>query len=238
VITIFTVPLPFLGSDKDNQCNAIKSWTLLNPRPEIILIGDESGVSEFAAENDIRHSPNIGYTVDGHISIASMFEIGQREASYDIVALVDSDIILMNDFLDTVSLYKDTQKFLLGGYRRAIQIGSPLTFLPGWQQELKTRVTQHGHKFSKNAGAGSDYAVFRKGLFVDVPDFSLGLGHWDGWRMWYALQQGCELVDCTERVFAVHQNHPWRVWRCEASKRNLELAEDKMSWVFDSTRKL
>ena len=143
----------------------------------------------------------------------------------------------MDNFSTTIAQFEDVPKFLLGGYRRAIRIKEALTFAPGWQRALRNRVAQHGRMYNKTRGAGSDYAVFRNGLFVDVPDFSLGRGHWDGWRMWYALQQGCELVDCTESIFAVHQNHPWRGWRGGASKRNLALAEGRMNWVFDSTRK-
>ena len=73
MITIFAVPLPFSGGDKTNQHNAIKSWMRISPRPEIILLGNEKGVAGFAKANNLVHIPLIGKTVDGYISIASMF---------------------------------------------------------------------------------------------------------------------------------------------------------------------
>jgi hypothetical protein len=38
-ITIFTIPQAFEGKYDLMQWNAIKSWTLLNPKPDIFFIG-------------------------------------------------------------------------------------------------------------------------------------------------------------------------------------------------------
>lgn len=237
MITIFAVPMPFIGQDKISQHNAIKSWMRLEPRPEIILAGDDEGVADFAADNGLRHAPGLGRTPDGYVSVQSMFNIANREVRTDVVALVDSDIILMNDFAETVEKYETASNFLLGGYRRAVQVPELLGFAPGWEQRLKDRVLSGGQVYKKEWGGGSDYHVYRSGLYVDSPDFSLGRGHWDGWVMWHALNEGCELIDCTDEIFAVHQNHPWRSWASGGNERNLALAEDKMSWVWNSTRK-
>ena len=41
--TIFTTCKPFDGIIAKNQTSAIKSWTLMTPKPEIILIGYWAG---------------------------------------------------------------------------------------------------------------------------------------------------------------------------------------------------
>ena len=50
MFTIFTIPKPFQGHIGTIQRNAIQSWTLLHPRPEIILFGSEAGTAQVAAE--------------------------------------------------------------------------------------------------------------------------------------------------------------------------------------------
>lgn len=46
MLTIFSYPKPFKGHIDVIQRNAINSWTLLNPKPEIILACDEEGTKE------------------------------------------------------------------------------------------------------------------------------------------------------------------------------------------------
>ena len=50
MITIFTIPKPFKGHINTIQRNAIQSWMQLKPECEIILFGDDYGVSDIAKE--------------------------------------------------------------------------------------------------------------------------------------------------------------------------------------------
>src|SRR5437868_6839668 len=43
-LTVFATMKHFRGRAAVHQRNAIRSWTLLRPRPEVILFGDEDGV--------------------------------------------------------------------------------------------------------------------------------------------------------------------------------------------------
>ena len=58
-ISIFTVPKPFIGKIGIIQHNAITSWTLLKPKPEIILFGDEIGTAAIAHDLGLNHVPDI-----------------------------------------------------------------------------------------------------------------------------------------------------------------------------------
>jgi len=49
--TIVSVPFPFKGADGVRQRSAIQSWLHLEPTPEIILMGDDEGVPEYAQEH-------------------------------------------------------------------------------------------------------------------------------------------------------------------------------------------
>src|SRR5690242_10812691 len=50
MLTVFATPKPFRGHIAVIQRNAIRSWTLLRPACEIILLGDEEGIADTAAE--------------------------------------------------------------------------------------------------------------------------------------------------------------------------------------------
>ena len=65
MLTIFATPKPFRGHFAVIQRNAIRSWTLLRPACEVILMGDEEGTAEIASEFSLRHIPDIGCNAYG-----------------------------------------------------------------------------------------------------------------------------------------------------------------------------
>jgi len=75
-----------------------------------------------------------------------------------------------------------------------------------------------------------DYFVFPRRLFPSFPAFTPGAGYWDNWLVGSTLARGVAVVDSSEVVYAVHQNHGKTVaaWRAiDASvegRRNWELS--------------
>ena len=49
MLTIFSIPKPFIGHVGVIQMNALRSWTFLDPKCEIVIFGDEPGIAEAAA---------------------------------------------------------------------------------------------------------------------------------------------------------------------------------------------
>lgn len=235
MITILAVPLPMEGPDRIAQRNAVGSWVRLAPQPEVILLGAEEGVAEYAKEVDVRHIPDVGVNDLGNLDISSVFEIGQQNATYDIVAFLDCDVILLGDFVDTVmDIAKRYKQFLLVGYRRDLTDVGELSFSPGWEHRVQEAFESRGRTFHK--AGGSDYFIFRQGFFDDMPPFSIGAGHWDGWLMWYALEKrGVPLIDCTDAIYAIHQHHKHRGFRGRRGEReNLALCDGNMCWLKDA----
>src|ERR1700688_4352288 len=56
-LSIFAIPKPFRGHIDIIQRNAINSWTRLEPRPEILLLGEEAGTAAAARDLGVRHEP-------------------------------------------------------------------------------------------------------------------------------------------------------------------------------------
>ena len=229
MITIFAVPKKFEGHISIIQRNAILSWMNLEPRPEIILLGQDEGVSSFASEHGLEHIKGVATNSHGTPLISDIFEKAQRVAKHDILAYVNADIILMRGFLEAIAAIK-VSPFLMVGRRRDLDLKEPITFeRTDWEDNLKKRVAQEGklHGFS-----GIDYFVFTKGCFGEIPPFAIGRTSWDNWLLHRAWSRGASLIDATKVVTIVHQNHTYfhhpqgkvGVWKGEEAKINLKLA--------------
>lgn len=206
MITIITTPKPF----KDPhitiiQRNAILSWKKSIPGCQIILFGDEQGIEEFAKEIGVICVKDVKKNEFGTPLVNDIFEKAQAMSRNDVVAYVNADIILMSDFGETVKKYARS-KFLLIGHRTDMDVKEPVDFEnANWEKNLRKEAEErgklHGH-------SGIDYFVFPRGLFDKIPPFALGRGVWDSWLL-YSAWLKTSLVDATNAITAVHQNHDY-----------------------------
>jgi hypothetical protein len=73
MLTLFAIPKHFRGHIATIQRNAIASWTRLNPRPEIMLFGNEDGAAETARELGLRHFPEVARNEFGTPLLGDLF---------------------------------------------------------------------------------------------------------------------------------------------------------------------
>ncbi|NEO12389.1 MULTISPECIES: glycosyltransferase family 2 protein [unclassified Moorena] len=207
-ISIFTVPKPFLGKIGIIQHNAITSWTLLKPKPEIILFGDEIGTAAIAQELGLNHIPDIECNSYGTPLLDSVFAQVQEQATYDIITYINADIILLKDFSQAIQqVYQHLETFLITGRRWNLDLSNPIEFQsPTWEESLFQQVYQSGCLGAHDA---KDYFIFPKYLFPTIPKFAVGRGYWDTWMVTTAAMKGYPIVDASEVVMAVHQNHSY-----------------------------
>ncbi|RAM49587.1 MAG: hypothetical protein C6Y22_21390 [Hapalosiphonaceae cyanobacterium JJU2] len=206
-ITIFTVPKAFKGHIGLIQKNAIQSWKLLTPRPQIILFGNEEGIDEISNQLDVIHVPDIEFNEYGTPLLDGIFRQAQELAQGSILSYVNSDIILLNDFLVAVKQLQvaSLHYFLMIGQRTDVNITEPLDFdVPDWDTKLAHFAIKQGKLASVVC---MDYFVFPKPLYSEIPSFAVGRGHWDHWMTYYAHKLEIPIVDATDVVTAIHQNH-------------------------------
>ena len=103
MITLFACPKLFHGHINIIQRNAIKSWTLLKPKPEIILLGIDKEVAEVCEEFGLIYIAGIDRNEYGTPLVNSIFQVAQERATYPIVCYINSDIILMSEFMRATS---------------------------------------------------------------------------------------------------------------------------------------
>lgn len=207
MITLFTLPKPFVGHIGMIQRNAIRSWTRLHPDIEILVFGNEHGVAEVAAEFGVRHIPDVDVNEYGTPLMNGYFRRAEEIARYPRMCYVNADIVLFPDLLEAVARV-DLPKFVMGGRRTDYDMAEPIDFArPDWADVLRDDAQKNGtlHGFS-----AIDYFVYPRGMFGEIPQFALGRWYWDNWLAYRARRLGGALVDASACVTAVHQNHDYR----------------------------
>ena len=204
------------------QTNAIQSWTQLHPSCEIILFGDDEGTAETAAMFGIQHVPDVKHNEYGTPLVSSIFSTAQRLASHDRIGYINTDIILMSDFVKAIRQVQE-QPSLIIGRRWDLDLEEHLDFAnPDWEPQLRTRLADKGKPHGLE---GIDYFLFHRGMYSDIPSFAIGRTAWDNWLIYKARALGLPVIDATEVITVVHQNHDFT--HITAVKANAGQAERK-----------
>lgn len=120
MLTIFTVPRAFRGEFAVIQNNAIQSWLSLQPKPEIILLGDEAGTADAASRFGVRHIAGVECNEYGTPLVSSLFSLAQAAASHQLMCYVNADIILLNDFSTAISRNQPRPGAIVSGHWPAL----------------------------------------------------------------------------------------------------------------------
>lgn len=231
MLTLFTTGKPFRGHSSVIQRNALKSWTFLHPNVEIILFGDEEGAAETARALGIRHEPHVECNEHGRPLVNFLFDKAREIAHHDILCYSNCDIILLSDFCRALEQVKPSHpQFLMVGRRWDTNITEPIDFTRSdWAEQTRQLALLTNEQRS---GAWIDYFAFPRGLYYErIPPLAIGRVHWDNWLVWKAARQGATVVDISDTVVAVHQNHDYGyhpqgqagVWASEEAWHNFRL---------------
>jgi hypothetical protein len=206
-MTLFTTPKPFRGHTGVIQGNAIRSWTLLRPSCNVVLLGDEEGTAQLASALGIRHLPQVERNEFGMPLIRSLFTQAEAVSETPLLCYANADIIFMSDVVAAAQRAAAWHpRFLLVGQRFDADVKEPLEFAPGWEERLRGRVIQGGCDLS----FGMDYFVFPRGLWAEIPPaLAVGRAGWDNWPVFDARSHRTCVIDATQVVMAVHQRHDY-----------------------------
>lgn len=231
MLTVFAIPKAFHGHTGVIQRNAIASWTRLGGGSRVVLFGDEDGTAELAREHRLEHVPDVARNEFGTPLISALFQAARERSEHDVLGYVNSDIILMGDFLEALERVRArTRRFLMIGECWNLDLRTPWPFgHPSWSAELRARVDESG---VRRGSWYIDYFVFSRDLYPEVPPFAVGRAGFDNWLVWKARTLGAAVVDAGSVVTAVHQQHDYshvrggREWsyRGPEAVRNVVLA--------------
>jgi hypothetical protein len=206
-LTILAMPKPFAGHIGVIQRNAIMSWTRLRPRPEIYLFGEETGVAEIASEAQIHHLHDIDRSEFGTPLLNDLLRRSRQFVTTPLLCYVNSDVILLQEFLDgVVRIQRKFPKFLAVAHRLNVDLAEAIDFAADGEQTLRGRVLPRGESGNHTA---IDVFVFPPNVYEEVPPLAIGRAWFDQWLIKDALRQKVPVVDVTKVARAIHQNHEY-----------------------------
>jgi hypothetical protein len=245
MITLFTAPKPFAGHIGVIQRNAIRSWMVLGDQVEVLMIGDEAGMDQAAAELGVIHLPTVERNEQGTPLLNSIFATAQEQGLGDLFGYLNADIMLTRDFLPALKPVSDQFKeFLIVGQRWDIQLERELTLDELSDDGVLIPIKQAG---TLHPPKGSDYFVFARGQFSQIPPFALGRSGWDNWMIFEARSRGLPVIDASQTITVLHQDHDYQHlpggqshYRLPESRKNVELAggQETMFTLADATYRL
>src|SRR5207248_3248397 len=143
-LVIFSIPKAFAGTTGVQQRNAIQSWLRLGAGVKVLLVGDDPGTAEAAAELGVQHSPAIERNSSGTPLVSSIFQAATASVDAQMFCYVNADIILMSDFPRALQCARSAP-FLMCGQRWDLEFRDALDFAsPDWETDLRERVNTQG----------------------------------------------------------------------------------------------
>ena len=208
LLTLFTAPKPFTNPHIDLiQRNTLRNWLALGDEVEVVVIGDEPGIAAVCQELGIRHLPDVRCNEMGTPLISSIFDLARTVNDSPFLAYSNADILLLPDFVDAVHcLSAEKTRFLAVGQRYDLDVTEALDFSSGWPVALRARVAANGRLHGQT---GSDYFIYPRACFKEIPDFAVGRAGWDNWMLFQSRWQRWPLVDATQAITVIHQSHDY-----------------------------
>ena len=208
-ITIFTLPKSFSGAARQIQYNSIGSWKALGPRVEVIMIGDEEGLEEAAAELQVKHVKQVRKNDAGTPLVSDAFRIAAESDQRSLLVYCNADVILDDSFVTAVDqIANDSvvgKSFLAIGTRTDVDVNQRIDFSDSIATDaLMSTLAQAGRQASICC---KEFFAFRHGDFGDLPDFAVGRGNWDNWMVVSAKKRGIPVVRLPKYVRLFHQEH-------------------------------
>jgi hypothetical protein len=223
MITIFTTCLPSSarkGADT-MQANAIGSWTWLDPRPEILILGDDEGAADLALRFRCRVIPEVERNEHGTPLLSSMYSLAEKHANpfSQVLCWANSDVIFHQDL--ATALLKCAGRFerfaMTGSRWREWYEWFPLDFgSRNWRRTLRSC------KLGPAAPVCLDYLGFSRGLYLEdaPPPLAVGRFYLNAWFYRSAMQRGVSVVDASDVVMPIHPSHRKRKRQCTEAMEN------------------
>ena len=209
-VTIFAMPKAFVGDATLIQRNAIRSWVQLSPAVDVLLFGDEEGIAEFAAENEVAHLGHVDRNANGTPLVSTAFSTAHQVSTSPVLVYCNADVILDRSFvsaMEQLSNQSQYENWLAIGQRTNLSVDREIDFNDETQlQWLEQHLKATGRKSS---AVCKEYFAFNRELFQQVPPFAVGRGNWDNWMVASVKPDGIPVVDLSQMVAAIHQDHDY-----------------------------
>lgn len=217
--------------------NAMDSWRRFADR--IILFGAESRAAKLEAGYGLVWG--VYQNEYGTPLVSDMFN-GYPDPQNTFV-FANSDVMLFFVEEAIARAEKIGDSWLMVGQRRDMSIQKRIDFETLDVAELGDLATHY--KYLPPCGA--DYFIWRNVDWFHMPPFAVGRLAYDNWIIYDALKRGLPVIDATEVILAIHQDHPERegVRTCPEARENVRLAKESYpewtawnGWINQATHRI
>jgi len=216
-ILAFTTCKPWKDMYGRIQANAIRSWSLWEEPPSVVIFGDDRGSAEAAQQFGAIHRPHVELGDSGFPKIKDMFrqaELLARIRKIDMLMFANADMVITGLARAAAVVKKQLDEFLLISYRRDVKEVD--LDKPGWLEELYEKSTL-------GPPDAIDLFCFTRGLWKEIPDFVSGHVGFDNWLVMSVRDRGLPIIDGTQVIGAFHQNHAARLLHRPDDRTNLTI---------------
>ena len=205
MISILFSPKPFVGNDAINQRNALASWRRIADDVELICYGDGEGVAEACAEFGARQVKDVPLSETAAPMFDWIVQHAEREAKYDLQMFINADIFLLPGFFEQLKKIP---------FRQFLAVSDRLNVRPEFLSgdnldDAREKLLAESERglATMNGGSGSDFFIFRRGMWKDLPPVAAGRAGYDNVLMWLCLARNFPLIDVTNAILPLHPNH-------------------------------
>lgn len=229
LLTLFTAPKAFVDPHITViQQNMLHNWQTLGDEIEVVVIGNDPGIAENCQALGIKHLPNVHTNEHGTPLLSSIFSLGRGVNDSPFLAYANADILFLPELLDVLKIVaKKKEQFLAVGQRWNLDLKEPFDFTKGWDERLRRLTLAEGRLHGQT---GSDYFIYPRDCFQEIPDFAVGRAGWDNWMIFKARWEHWAVVDISPSVMVVHQKHDYghlpggvRHYRLPETDKNVQL---------------
>ena len=207
LLTLFTTCKPFVGEFSRIQRNAITSWSRLRPSCDILIFGNEPGVGDCCREVGARQVAEVPRSDFGTPLLNGLFSSAEQATKSELLGCVNADIMLTSDLWSAIeTVRRSFSRFLLIARRWNVTVDCDWDFdARDWETRLQAYARTQGDL--EPIYGGMDVFVYPRGMWQDLPPFAIGRGRWDSALIYQARIRDIPVIDATDRIVSVHQNH-------------------------------
>jgi len=195
---------PFEGEDAVRQRNAVRSWVNAVGAENVLLVGDEPGVAKTCADFGMANFGPVE-RLDGRLPSLRGVLGCPLLADSGTITYVNADVILPSNFADEIAaIQRSFMKFMIVGERWSITLDREISDTEINDGSLAQFARREGYLPGPH---WIDYFVFPNGLLGEIPPLTVSGYLWDHWLVGRALEKGAAVIDATNRITAIHQEH-------------------------------
>jgi Nucleotide-diphospho-sugar transferase len=219
-VEIFAAPKPFTGEDGTNQIRAIESWTNLDPRPTVTLLGRGEGYAGVVKQFDLNWQPNIDTSFLG-VPLFNAIVQAANSSKADVAVIANADILLFDDFIYAVRKVNRDVKYpwmLIGARWDVSNVPEDLLRATSRRSKTSDRRLLEMVQYARENGTlhtygGIDVWAWNTNVSAalydgTMPHFVFGRGKYDNWFTHEVISAGRRhVVDASEACTLVHLLH-------------------------------